>query len=155
MKPKDQVEIGDVVRIDNMFGEPQYNYREGIVTEINGTNQIYGSWGEYPLFFTDDWEIIGKSNSEVLDFIHRRFPKDSDWFTGNCYYFALILKDRFPEGSIFYDVIDGHFVTKIDDINYDWSGVVSNNGYHYYVEWDKFNTYDSLQKERIIRDCIL
>ena len=98
---------------------------------------------------------MGNSNKEVLNFIHKRFLKDNDWLTGNCYYFALILKDRFPNGSIFYDVISGHFVTKIDDINYDWSGVVLNNEYHYYVEWDKFDTYDSLQKERIIRDCIL
>ena len=47
---------------------------------------------------------------EVLEFIYRRFPKDSDWVNGNCYYFSLILQDRFPGGEIYYDVIDGHFL---------------------------------------------
>ena len=32
---------------------------------------------------------------EVMEFIQRRFPKDSNWTNGNCYYFALILSDRF------------------------------------------------------------
>jgi len=46
----------------------------------------------------------------VLEFIHRRFPQDSNWLTGNCYHFALILSSVF-NGDIFYDVVAGHFVT--------------------------------------------
>ena len=42
---------------------------------------------------------------EVLEFIRRRFLQDCHWRDGNCYYFALILKDRFPESRIVYDAI--------------------------------------------------
>ena len=90
--------------------------------------------------------------NEIIEFINRRFPEDSNWLTGNCYYFSLILKDRFPEGSIYYDVINGHFVFKCEDNYYDWTGIVKSNGY--LIEWDKFDEYDSNQKQVIIRDCI-
>ena len=36
----------------------------------------------------------------------------------NCYYFAMILKDRF-NGEIYYDVINGHFLTLIKYKLYD------------------------------------
>lgn len=49
---------------------------------------------------------------KVLEFIERRFPTDSRWMNGNCYFFALILKDVFG-GEIFYEVIAGHFVCMI------------------------------------------
>ena len=95
------------------------------------------------------------TKDKVIDFIQHRFPTDCKWLNGNCYYFSLILKDRFKEGIIFYDVIDGHFITEINGIKYDWSGIVNESGKHIYIEWDKFDSYDSLLKERIIRDCIL
>lgn len=94
----------------------------------------------------------------VLKFINERFPNDSNWVNGNCYYFAKILQERFPDGSIYYDVIDCHFVFKHDGKYYDHTGIVKydndkcNN--HYLVEWDHFDEYDSIQKKRIIRDCI-
>lgn len=90
--------------------------------------------------------------NEIIEFINRRFPEDSNWLTGNCYYFSLILKDRFPGGSVFYDVINGHFVFKYKGSYYDWTGMVKSNGY--LIEWDKFDEYDLNQKQVIIRDCI-
>ena len=92
---------------------------------------------------------------EVLEFINRRFPKDCNWLDGNCYYFALILKDRFPESRIVYDVINGHFYVWYKGKCYDYSGKMrwSNTGIG--VFWDKFDEYDKLLKERIIRDCIV
>lgn len=92
-------------------------------------------------------------NNEILKFIKRRFRKDCDWTDGNCYYFALILKDRFPEGKIFYDVLYGHFVFQYQDKYYDWTGIADSLGD--IVEWDKFEEFDSVQKKRIIRDCIM
>lgn len=92
-------------------------------------------------------------NNEVLEFINKRFKNVSDWINGNCYYFAIILKDRFPEGQIYYDVINGHFVFEYNDKFYDHAGVV--NSYNCLVKWNEFDMYDSLQKERIIRDCIM
>lgn len=113
----------------------------------------------------------------VQDFINRRFPSpyasDARWTCGNCYYFSLILKDRF-KGSIYYDVIHGHFLTLIDGSFYDATGLVyklsqeelnlftNPNSTHIdlkyditVVEWDKFDRYDIKQKERITKDCLL
>jgi hypothetical protein len=93
-------------------------------------------------------------NDEILDFIRTRFSSDCNWTNGNCYYFAVILKERFG-GVIMYDVVNGHFVTYIDGILYDWNGAVVWEDLSGYIEWEKFDAYDSLQKQRIIRDCIM
>ena len=90
--------------------------------------------------------------NRVLEFIRRRFPQDSNWLTGNCYHFALILSSVF-NGDIFYNVVAGHFVTRINNVFYDWPGKYKPVGL--LVEWKSFHLYDSLQKERIIKDCIL
>lgn len=92
--------------------------------------------------------------NEILEFIQRRFKKDCNWIDGNCYYFAIILKDRFPDGKIFYDVINGHFVFEYQDKLYDWNGV-HNSEKEFLVDWENFDEYDSLLKKRIIRDCVL
>lgn len=90
---------------------------------------------------------------KVLEFINRRFSIDCNWTSGNCYYFAKILQTRFPQGKIFYDVIDGHFLFEYEDNLYDYNGKEENNN-RFLVDWDKFEEYDSLQKKRIIEDCI-
>lgn len=92
---------------------------------------------------------------EVLDFIARRFSQDCHWRDGNCYYFALILKDRFPKGKILYDAIYGHFFFQYNGKVYDHSGELVWPGGAYAVYWDEMDKYDPLVKERIIRDCIL
>lgn len=91
--------------------------------------------------------------NDVLEFIQRRFKNDCNWLDGNCYYFTIILKDRFPDGKIFYDVINGHFVFKYQDELYDWNGIHRSEGL--LVDWDNFGEYDCLLKKRIIRDCTL
>ena len=90
--------------------------------------------------------------NEVTEFIHRRFPDDSNWLNGNCYYFAAILQARFG-GEIYYDVIYGHFVTKIKGKFYDHSGEVDLKD-RVFVSWNNFDDYDSLQKIRITEDCL-
>lgn len=91
--------------------------------------------------------------NEVLEFIQRRFKIDCKWTDGNCYYFAVILKERFPEGKIFYDVVNGHFVFYYHNGLYDWNGVIYDC--RTLVNWDDFDKYDSVLKQRIIRDCVL
>ena len=90
--------------------------------------------------------------SEIFDFIHRRFPTDCRWLDGNCYYFAVILKARFPEGNIFYDVTYGHFVFGHDGRYYDWTGEIEPQGY--LVDWELFEAYDALVYQRVLRDCV-
>lgn len=89
---------------------------------------------------------------EILNFIKRRFSDNCNWLDGNCYYFSLILLSRFPDGKIYYDVINGHFIYGIDNKFFDWSGEILPDGY--LVEWNKFKEYESLQYEIIVRDCI-
>ena len=62
MKSKNDVQIGDVIHIYHMFGEPKYKDREGVVKFIDDMNQIHGSWGGLALHFDDDWEIINSKD---------------------------------------------------------------------------------------------
>lgn len=90
----------------------------------------------------------------VLDFIHRRFTKDCDWMSGNCYWFAKILCDRFPFLELYYDQIPGHFYA-VDVINnwaYDFEGT------HRLSSTAKcfscLEKEDPLLYERLITNCI-
>lgn len=106
----------------------------------------------FKFIFEDDTDDVCNAEDEVLEFIKRRFPTENGWLCENCYYFALILKDRFPGGEICYDVINGHFSYKYNDRYYDHTGRIVPDGY--IVKWDHFDMYDSIQKKRIIRDCL-
>lgn len=90
---------------------------------------------------------------KVIDFIHRRFPVDNKWLNGNCFYFAAILKARFPKGQIFYDVIRGHFIFKYNNEFYDYSGLAQ---YEKPILWEDIlnGKYDNEVKDRIIKGCI-
>ena len=70
---------------------------------------------------------------------------------GNCYYFALILSDRF-DGEIYYLPIDNHFVCKIEDKLYDITGKVKTK--ETAIPWVVYKKTDELEAKRIIRDCI-
>ena len=95
---------------------------------------------------------------EIRKFIYNRFPYDNNWFNKNSYYFAVILKERFPEATIVYDISDDHFLVRIEDVYLDWVGdryFSKEIQKKYFIEWDKFDEYDPLQKQRIIQDYIL
>lgn len=100
--------------------------------------------------------VLGCSYSDlhVNKFISRRFKTDCEWLTGNCYFFAVILKERFG-GDIYYDDIFGHFAAMIDGELYDWRGQHTKTPEEHWVKWDEYDKYDSLLKQRIIRDCVL
>ena len=60
-----------------------------------------------------------------------------------------------------YDLTMGHFYFRIDGKNYDWNGEYDilldpshKNDYIACIAWEHMDKYDSIQKERIIRDCI-
>ena len=88
--------------------------------------------------------------NEVLDFINRRFPCDCNWTNGNCFYFAVILAVRF-NGKVYYDPINGHFVTEIKGRLYDWKGVYEPEIIEDFFEY-KFK--EPQHYKRIVRDVI-
>lgn len=105
-------------------------------------------------FIKSDKETIHNNlNDNVLDFIANRFKIDCDWTSGNCFYFAKILETRFPGGSIYYDVINGHFIYRYKGNYYDYNGVVEMNG-RKLIAWDTFKNYDINVYRRVLKDCI-
>lgn len=91
-------------------------------------------------------------SKEILSFIQRRFPSDCHWTDGNCYYFSLILRSRFPNLQIFYEPILGHFVAGDGAHFYDFNGEFFN--YETLVLFDDIEKQDPLWYSRIVRDCI-
>lgn len=89
----------------------------------------------------------------ILDFIERRFSDtDAHWQDGNCYYFALILKDRFPSGKIMYDPIDNHFLFKYRGKIYDSKGLDTEERKLY--DWSKYRNFDYLDYDRVVKYCL-
>lgn len=91
----------------------------------------------------------------IVEFIHRRFKTDCNWTEGNCYYFAVILKERFPELEIIYCPIPGHFMVLdlVTRLAYDWSGVHEVANQPYYL-WDSLRDDEPELYRRIVSDCI-
>ena len=55
------VKVGDVIRIVDMDGEPQYTGREGKVKHIDSMGQIHGTWGGCAVIpGVDSFEIVEK-----------------------------------------------------------------------------------------------
>ena len=55
------VKVGDIIRIEHMDGEPQYEGREGVVKSIDDAGQLHGSWGSLAVVpSTDIFTIIGQ-----------------------------------------------------------------------------------------------
>lgn len=53
------VKVGNIIRILNMVGEPQYTGKEGTVTHIDDAGQIHGTWGGCALLpGEDEFEVI-------------------------------------------------------------------------------------------------
>lgn len=95
----------------------------------------------------------GSFTSQLVKFRERLGLKD--WNTGNCYWAATLLKNRFG-GELYYDVVVGHFVVGFDDGKfYDFGGEYIPAESKNMVAWGKFEDYDPLRYERIKRDCIM
>ncbi len=95
------------------------------------------------------------SEDEVLGFIRNFAGSERVFLEGMCYWFAFILKTRFG-GEIFYDPVQGHFITKINGRFYDVRGDVT-EGYAgcAVYPWDSYCLDDPKHRERIVQDCIL
>lgn len=98
-------------------------------------------------------------SKEVKDFIDRRFKSDCQWMNGNCYYFSLILADRFKSYSpcVYYDPIDGHFLCRIGSRFYDFTGEhkYDKSDVEKFYKWDELKELDCTWYSRIVRDVLL
>lgn len=72
--------------------------------------------------------------------------------SGNCYYFAVILKDRFG-GEIYYLPIANHFVCKIKNKFYDILGEAGFTEKPYL--WANYKSQDEKSYIATLRNCIL
>lgn len=59
-KRKIKVEIGDIIEIVSMKGEPQYNGKKGEVIYIDSIGQIQGTWGGCALIPNIDTFVVIK-----------------------------------------------------------------------------------------------
>ena len=91
--------------------------------------------------------------NEVQAFICRRFPVDCDWRSGNCYWFSFILCERFPELSIYYDPVEGHFYAGDGNVFFDWVGMYTKALIPNLTKLSVIHTVDAPWYERILRDC--
>lgn len=90
--------------------------------------------------------------AEILEFIARRFGNDCHWLDGNCYYFAVILCERFPIFNIYYAPVAGHFVAGYNGEFYDWRGKYDEE---IPVLLSDIEKEDPAWYRIIVRDCVM
>ena len=74
---------------------------------------------------------------------------------GKCFWFAKILEDAFPGGTIYYDAVIGHFYYQYNDLFWDICGKhLILDGDSNLIEWDTLQWEDCLWAKRIKRDCV-
>ena len=64
-KVSSSIEVGDLIRIENMEGEPSYALKEGIVKRIDDLGQIHGTWGGLAVDLKSDSITLIQKN--ILD----------------------------------------------------------------------------------------
>lgn len=90
---------------------------------------------------------------QIVEFINRRFPEESKWINGNCYYFAQILSIRFPELNLYYLPKEGHFVAGYREEYYNWTGKVELKETP--IKFSDLEEVDPAYYTVILRDCII
>ena len=97
-------------------------------------------------------------NEDILGFIEKfkflgRNTIERLFTEGNCYYFAVILKERFEGGLIYYLPAANHFVFKYGGKYYDICGEYGTSEKAY--EWEAFKKERESLAKRIERDCLV
>ena len=93
------------------------------------------------------YESLYESNyKDVIDFIKHFKGAEDVFLYGCCYWFASILQDRFNDrgylADIFYEPIDGHFITRLISEN--------NNEIRFFdIRGDVTDKYDEEELENI------
>lgn len=98
-----------------------------------------------------------QASDEVVEFIRRRFKNKDRWMDGNCYFFAVILKERFKHLHIVYCPVPGHFMAHNLQTNtfYDFLGQHSITEAQPYYNWETLKTEEPSLYNRIRHDCCL
>lgn len=71
---------------------------------------------------------------------------------GYCYWFAMILKERF-DGELMYNPVQGHFCCRVNGELWDITGEVQDDGN--WQEWWLYQMNEPLDAERVRKACIL
>lgn len=178
---EDSYSLADVV--NGILQHTQLDISDGI------KKIVYNEDGEIDFVKTVGVEFIGwdrsyytgvKNNAEVGEFIksfhHFEHDVTATFTMGCCYWFAVIMHERFPNSTIkiaetrirsqeevdemkrlgfpdFANKVEEcclHFITEIDGREYDITGDVT--GKYKSVPWDEYP--DGFRKQCIIEDCI-
>lgn len=90
----------------------------------------------------------------ILKFIGLFAKTKETFLNGLCYWFALILSERF-QGRIIYIAVDSHFVTEINGNLYDVRGNVTDECYGKELfNWNNYQKIDPSHYARVVRDCV-
>lgn len=90
-------------------------------------------------------------HEEILEFINRRWQSDSDWLTGNCWYFVSILRERFSHLKRYYVPVEGHFVAGDGKHYYDWGGEYITE--QTIISWEEIYKNDPVWADRLKKYC--
>lgn len=90
---------------------------------------------------------------QISEFIHRRFPDNCHWLDGNCYWFAVILSERFNL-TIYYLPVTGHFVAGKYHRYFDWTGEVLVDSQTPILSLRTLYLEDTRLYRRLTRDCM-
>lgn len=100
---------------------------------------------------------MNKNTAEIiLDFINgfKSFDKlvvEALFSQGYCYWFAVILSQRFG-GIIYYLPVSNHFITKIDDAYFDIHGEYTVNEPCY--SWSEYKMIDAMDYKYVVKYCV-
>ena len=102
--------------------------------------------------------ILKKERPDISRFISG-FKKGFDskkiieCFTeGNCYHFATILKNMYPEGFIYYDRAIGHFIFRYKGSFYDITGKI-NPGISKLYSWETIKEKEPSYYKKLLLEC--
>ena len=90
----------------------------------------------------------------IREWIKENFPHNDNWDEDNCFFFSLILRERF-EGKIYYDVVNNYFITKIGDKFYDYNGEYFCINKCWLVDWEEFQKLNLQVLEKAKKEFIL
>lgn len=87
---------------------------------------------------------------EVLAFIDEFKSATKLFMEGKCYWFAVILKERFS-GQLYYDPIWNHWACLINDKLYDVTGIIQEG---MFSPWPGVFIDDTTYYNRLVNQCI-